>query len=176
MALEKDNFLEAILESFSDPLYVIDVKDYSIIIANTAARNKGVDTAKTCYVLTHRINKPCWQNHELCPLKMVLERKESVVVEHTHYDKEGNAGIFEVHGYPVFNRAGEVKYMIEYSFNITERRKKEEALKQALDDLTVFKNITIERENKMIDLKKQVNKVYKEIGREEPFDLSFLDK
>jgi len=60
------------------------------------------------------------KNNELCPLKTVLEKKEAVVVEHIHYDKEGSAGIYEVHGYPIFDNNGEVKNMIEYSSNITD--------------------------------------------------------
>jgi len=43
-----------------------------------------------------------------------------------------------------------------------------------LEDLENFKKTTIDRENKMIELKKEVNGLSKELGKSEPYDLSFL--
>ena len=52
-------------------------------------------------------------------------------MEHIHYDAAGNEIIAEVHGYPIFDATGTVIQMIEYSLDITERKKMEKELHQA---------------------------------------------
>ena len=83
---------------------------------------------KTCYALTHQRTLPCDGVAHPCPLKVVQKTKEPTRVEHTHYDAEGNPRIMEVHGYPIFNKEGEITQIIEYSLDITERKKTETAL------------------------------------------------
>ena len=55
----KQIFIDAI-ESLPHPFYVIDAKDYRILIANSAARVYGniIDGIK-CHELTHNRNSPC---------------------------------------------------------------------------------------------------------------------
>jgi PAS domain S-box-containing protein len=52
-------------------------------------------------------------------------------VEHIHYDADGNTRNIEVHGYPIFDEKGNVVQMIEYSLDITERKRTEEALRES---------------------------------------------
>lgn len=55
-----------------------------------------------------------------------------------------------------------------------ERRKKiEEELSAKVSQLKQFKDIAVGREIRMIELKKEVNKLSKELGRPEPYDASF---
>ena len=58
---------------------------------------------------------------------------------------------------------------------LAERKKIEDQLKKNLKDLEQFKRITINRENRMIELKKEVNKLSEKLGRSQPHDLSFLE-
>ncbi|RLD35777.1 MAG: hypothetical protein DRI83_06340, partial [Bacteroidetes bacterium] len=121
--------LENTLESLTHPFYVIDAKDYSLLLANSAAKKLGDGEISTCYALTHKRGEPCNSKEDPCPLKIVKETKKPVVLEHTHSDAEGNAKIMEVYGYPIFDEKGEVVQMIEYSMDITERKKVEKRLK-----------------------------------------------
>jgi PAS domain S-box-containing protein len=66
-----------------------------------------------------------------CPLEEVKRRKKPVMVEHVHFDRNGNVRHVEVHGYPMFDEHGNVIQMIEYALDITERKRTEEALRKS---------------------------------------------
>lgn len=121
-------FLYTIINSLSNPFYVVNVTDYSIEVANTAAQALGNTTTHTCYELTHHRITPCDDLEHPCPLRQVCETKKAMTVEHIHYDAQGNPRIMEVHGYPIFDDEGNVVQMIEYSIDITERKQVEQKL------------------------------------------------
>ena len=125
-------FLSHILESLTQPFYVVNVEDYSIAIANSAARgNNAIEQATTCYALTHDLDMPCSGESHPCPLKEVVEKRDSVRVEHVHNDEYGKIRYFEIYGYPIFDARGKVSQMIEYSLDITERKQAMVALENA---------------------------------------------
>ena len=121
----ESQYLEVILESLPHPFYVLDAKTYEIVFANQAALEVGVSSASTCHALTHRRATPCDGKEHPCPLMEVKKTKKPTVVEHIHYDKEGKQIYAEVHGYPIFDDEGNIIQMIEYSINITARKKAE---------------------------------------------------
>jgi len=140
--LNKNEFLNTTIESLTHPFYVLDANDYSIIIAN-AATTDFISTANPkCYSITHRRDKPCGGEEHKCPLQIVKRTKKATTLEHTHYDKLGNERVFEVHGHPIFDEDGNVIQMIEYTIDITERKKLE---KQLAD--------SFEKEKELSDLK-----------------------
>ena len=55
------------------------------------------------------------------------------------------------------------------ALDITTRKQAEEALKQKIDELERFNNLTVDRELRMIELKKEVNDLLKQIGTEEKY-------
>ncbi len=67
------------------------------------------------------------------------------------------------------------KEMVFVSRDITERKQAEERIKKNLKDLEHFKEAAIGREHKIIELKKEVNELSQEFGKEAPYDLSFLE-
>ena len=121
--------LENTLESLTHPFYVVDANDYTIMLANSAARKFAKEGVSTCHALTHRRDTPCDSLEDPCPLEEVKKTKRPVVVEHIHFDAEGNPRFAEVHGYPIFDDTGNVVQMIEYSLDITERKEAEARLK-----------------------------------------------
>ena len=58
-----------------------------------------------------------------------------MIVEHIHYDKEGNRRYYEVHGYPIFDENGNVTQIIEYALDITDRKEAEKAIKKYTREL-----------------------------------------
>jgi len=126
----QNKFLHTIIDSLDNPFYVINVHDYSIEIANAAARELGINTSNTCYFLTHHRDTPCNGLEHPCPLIIIQHTKKPTVVEHIHYDKQGNPINVEVHGYPILDETGEVVQMIEYSLDITSRKQTEEQLRK----------------------------------------------
>lgn len=132
MSMHTPDFLESVLNAFDEPFYVIRVADYSIVLANRAARNLGVHAAgtqpHTCYALTHNRDTPCEGTEHPCPMKQVIQNRQPYVVEHAHYKPDGTRYYAEVHGYPL-DAEGKVQYMVEYSVNITERKATEDRLR-----------------------------------------------
>jgi hypothetical protein len=110
-----NEFFYHVLESLTHPFYVLDAHDYTIKVANSAARLGNLSCRPTCYALTHRRELPCDGIEHVCPLQVVKRTKKPVTVEHIHYDKDGNPRVFEVHAYPIFDANGDVDQMIEYS-------------------------------------------------------------
>ncbi len=134
--LGRSEFLETVLESLTHPFYVIDARDYTIQMTNSAAHLDGTIGAETCHALTHRKNEPCGSKDHPCPLEMVKKTRKPVTVEHIHYDKDGNTRNVEVHGFPIFDNGGNIVQMIEYCLDITDRKRAEEALQFEKDKLT----------------------------------------
>ena len=132
--LHQNEFLNNIIDSFGYPFYVIDVNDYSIKIANRAARKDGLTEGITCHELTHKSPVPCCDEEHPCPIEIVKKTKKPVTLEHIHY-VDGLQKYVEVHGYPIFDSAGDLVQIIEYSMDITERKEAEELLRKSREEL-----------------------------------------
>ena len=128
---EQKQLLENTLESLTHPFYVVDAEDFSLKVANSAARSLGSSGEATCHALTHRRDTPCNSTEHPCPMVQVKKTGKPTMVEHVHYDAEDNPRFVEVHGYPVFDDDGTVIQMIEYSLDITKRKEFEEQLQKS---------------------------------------------
>ncbi len=124
--MQDANYMVKIIDSIPYSLYVVNL-DYTIALANLAAKKKGVEPGRYCYEVTHGSQSPCEKEHG-CPLKKVVELKKTVFVEHMHYNNKGKPRYVEVFGAPVFDREGRVRQVIEASFDITKRKKAEKIL------------------------------------------------
>lgn len=124
-------FLNEVIESLTHPFYVINTSDLTVTMANAAARLNEGGKDRTCYELLHNQNRPCKELGECCPLDVVKSTKAPTVVEHVHYNANGQARVVEVHGYPILDQQGEVIQMIEYILDITERRSLEDQIRQS---------------------------------------------
>ena len=123
---ERNNFLRHIMESLTIPFYVIRVHDYTVELANDSA-NFGLLTGKeTCHQLTHKKPEPCDCKEHPCTIKEIEKTRQPVVLEHVHYDADGEPRHVEVHGYPIFNEDGTFDKIIEYSLDVTAQKKHEE--------------------------------------------------
>jgi PAS domain S-box-containing protein len=130
--LKKQNgFLNLVLESLSHPFYVINADDYTLQLANSAAQAEGITGQGTCHALSHKRQTPCDSGEHLCPLEIIKQTKNPVTVEHIHYDGHGNPRHVEVHAHPILDEEGNVCRMIEYTLDITKRKRAEEALRKS---------------------------------------------
>ena len=135
---EQNEFLNNVIDSIAYPFYVINANDYRIKLANSAACLGSLSKNSTCHSLTHESSKPCEGTERPCPLDEVKKTKKPVIVEHIHYDKEGNLRNVEVHGHPIFDNDGNVVQMIEYSLDITERKRAEEEIRKKNEEMEAF--------------------------------------
>jgi PAS domain S-box-containing protein len=123
--------LRTVLDSLTYPLYVIDVANYHVRLANRTAQETCARGAATCYALTHRRDTPCDTDDHPCPIQVIQRTGQPTVVEHVHYDRDGAAKNVEVHAFPIFDEAGRVIQIIEYCVDITARKQAEEELTRA---------------------------------------------
>lgn len=125
---DHQRFLHNIIESLSYPFYVIDTKDYSIRLANSATKLYSGQT--TCHSAIHNSPTPCSPKDHPCPLDIVKKTKAPAIVEHIHTDERGQDRIVEVHAYPILGKDGEVEQVIEYCFDITDKKRERELIKK----------------------------------------------
>ena len=123
-------FLQTVLDALSHPFYVIDANDYTIKMAN-AATAVGHSLGPTpCYELLHDNGEPCGGDENVCPLEVVRTAKTPLMVEHTHSGEDGSRRVVEVHCYPLLDADGNVNQVIEYTIDVTGRKRAEEALER----------------------------------------------
>lgn len=137
-------FLENIINAIGHSLYVIN-PDYTVALANSAARKRGIVEGGICYRTSHRRNVPCSGEYK-CPLSEVIRTKKPVKLEHEHYDKQGDVRMHEIHGEPIFDENGEVAQMIEYTIDVTEYKMQEAMLKEAYGKLQETQSHLIQAE------------------------------
>lgn len=128
---QQNQFLLSTIDSLTHPFYVIDVRNYQIVLANAAAQLEKANGKSTCYALTHKRNVPCNYAGELCPLEIIKRTHKPVKVEHVHYDKHSLKRFFEVHGYPIFDEKMNLMQIIEYNLDVTERKQAETKLRES---------------------------------------------
>jgi PAS domain-containing protein len=131
---QQNEFLNTVLESLTHPFYVVDVHDYTIKMANSAARrlySNRMSGKMTCHMLSHLRSRPCDTVKDPCLIDEIRRTGKPVVVEHVHYGVDHKPINVEVHAYPIFDDEGELSDVIEYSLDITERKKAEMALKES---------------------------------------------
>jgi two-component system, LuxR family, sensor kinase FixL len=128
---EQKEFLDNILQSLQHPLLVFDANDYTILLANSAAYRGVMPSGLKCYEFFHKRTSPCEENEYTCVINEVKRTGKSTILEYTNYDEKGRPYDVEVHGYPVYDENGQLKQVIEYALNIEDRKKTENALKDA---------------------------------------------
>ena len=127
---EKTELLSTTIDSLAYPFYVVDINDYSILLANKYVRKShNKSQLKNCYSISHKMDEKCSTKDHQCPIDEVIKTGKPVVMEHIHYDDEGRKRFVEVSGYPIFDSQGKVIQIIEYSIDITERKQLENELK-----------------------------------------------
>ncbi len=160
---EGERFLADIFASIQDGIGIID-KDMNIIRVNPTAERWYLHAVpfagKKCYEAYHGRNKPC----EVCPALKTLETGESayeVVPKHGHDGKE--VGWLEIYSFPLMDTTtGQMRGVIEYVRDITDRKRAEGALKlfsEAVENAPDGVQIT-DMEGHIIYSNKSVEEIY----------------
>ena len=123
-----NTYIHSIIESFPGLFYILDVNDYTIKMANSAAYQARSHDQQTCYSIFHNLDSPCENLENPCPLEEVKKTGKPVVVEHIHFDKDGNAKDCEIHGVPFFDKQGNVSELVLFCLNISEHKRSRAAL------------------------------------------------
>lgn len=122
-----DSFLHTIIDSLPHPFYVIEADTNKTILKNTSAAAFEESLALIhCFMSTDSVS--CTGDPLSCALGMVNKTSTPVRIEHEFFTKSGEKLVHEVFGYPVFNSSGNLKYVIQYSIDVSERKKNEAEL------------------------------------------------
>jgi len=107
--------LIAYLESLPEPHILFDGQ-YRILAANAAYRAQFQRSdnvvGRTCYQVSHGINRPCDQAGESCPLAAAKLSGKRERVLHLHHTNEGDAYV-GIELVPIHDASGEARYFVE---------------------------------------------------------------
>lgn len=112
---------EQIINILPDPFVVID-RNFTIIAANRHyLKHYGYQSdeqvvGRYCYEVSHRVDSPCSQHGEHCPLERVFNTGQAAQVLHIHYDKLGREEHVQLNSNPLFDDDGNVLYVGEYVY------------------------------------------------------------
>ena len=88
--------------------------------------------------------------------------------------KDGSTFDVQLSASMVTDQAGTPVCMLSSFVDITERKRAEEKLAQRVEELERFHRLSVGRELRMIELKRQINELSEQLGREPPYDISFV--
>ena len=127
---QSERFIRSILDTVDEGFIVIN-RDYRIQTANRAyCRQVGIDDAEIigqhCYRVSHKTNRPCYEEGEECASRQVFETGKSYSVLHRHKDANGHILYVETTAFPIKDSSGAIISAIETINNITEKHLLEE--------------------------------------------------
>jgi diguanylate cyclase (GGDEF)-like protein/PAS domain S-box-containing protein len=132
--------LQTTIDSVAEPIMVI-APDYRVLLANRTAGqlivcSGGDAAAPLCHRVLHHLAEPCGDRPDHpCPVEQVKRSGKFVVVEHKHYDVEGDERIMEVSAAPVWDGEGKLYAIVEHSHDITERKRYEALFREEQERL-----------------------------------------
>ena len=122
---KSEEMVRSVIDSVDEGFIVVD-RDYRILTANRSyCEQVGVSsndvTGKSCYALSHRIDRPCYEAGEDCAVKHAFETGNPSIAYHKHTDADENLRYVETKAFPLKNESGIVTSVIESVTNITEK-------------------------------------------------------
>ena len=142
MDLTKHSF--KILNALATPILVID-RNYNIVGGNNSAYKLfGLSTQKIidhkCFKITHKLDRPCWQEGTSCPTKTAFELKEQIRVIHKHIYKD-KAVFEEISASPILDDKGKVDFIVEEFNDITKLIQSKEISKHLKKDIKTLQGL-----------------------------------
>jgi two-component system, cell cycle sensor histidine kinase and response regulator CckA len=122
---QSEDFIRNILDTVDEGFIVID-RDFRIMSANKAYCNqvgKPCDSivGLHCYEVSHKSNRPCFEQGEECAVRNVFETGEPHNALHKHPSDKNAILYVETRAFPIKDNSGAVISVIETVNNITEK-------------------------------------------------------
>jgi PAS domain S-box-containing protein len=161
---ESEGRLRTILDTIQLGIVIIDAKTHLIIDANPVAVEMiGTPKEKITGHICHKFICPAEVGK--CPitdLGQIVDRSERKLVK-------ANGETVPILKTVTRMILGGSEHLVESFIDITERKRAEEELKKRAEELEKMNKFMVGRELDMIELKKEVNQLLKELGRTEKY-------
>lgn len=133
-----EHFLSTIFDSIRDPFCIID-REYTIVRANEAyaqLKNKSVDELidRTCFQVLEGKGEVC----DGCIIRRTFQSSDPCAKEKKVTLKTGETLWMEIFTYPILDESGKVSHVIEYTRNVTDRKRFEEDRQRLIDRLELL--------------------------------------
>jgi PAS domain S-box-containing protein len=174
--IEQNNTrLGRILEDSLNEIYIFDARTLQFIQVNRGAQENLGFSMLELTQLTPPDIKPEFSPEEFSKLIQPLRdnSKEVIQFESCHQRKDGSTYDIEVH--IQLDQIANNAVFVAIIMDITERKKVAHKLEKHIAEIERFNRMAIGREHRMIDLKREVNSLVEELGREPVYDLSFSE-
>ncbi|MCX6664149.1 MAG: PAS domain S-box protein, partial [Euryarchaeota archaeon] len=163
--------LRKIIDSSPDNITVTDLNGI-IIDCNQAAADMIGFSTKEDIIGKNTLELIVLKDREkaLEYLKKALEIGLVKNVEYTFLKKDGSEFQAEISASVIQDSSGKPLSFMAITKDITERKKAEKELKEKIDELERFKKLTVGREHKMIELKKEINELCKQMNQKPRYE------
>jgi PAS domain S-box-containing protein len=173
---ERKRTEQALIESRAAARALLDATQESLLLLD----NKGIvlaanETAASRLQMTPEQLKGTNQ-FDLLPSEIQKARKarfDKVLRSGTPIDFEDtrNGRIFHSSYFPIQTKTGEVTGVAIFAIDITERKRAEEKLHENIAELERFSKLAVGREDRMIELKKEINEMLQGLGQPEKYKI-----
>jgi len=177
---ESGQWLSTMLRSIGDAVIATDAEGLVTLMNPVAEDLTGWDGAdavgQPLEDVLNIINEQTGERVE-SPVAKVL--REGVVVGLANHTvliaRDGTRRPIADSGAPMRDEGGNIFGTVLVFRDITERRQVEEELAQRVQALERFNRLAVGRELRMVELKRQINALSEQLGKEAPYDLSILE-
>ncbi len=140
--IKQNKFLYEIIESLTYPFFVINVENNLIELANKAAKEFYIVKGEKYENLSEKIIDTHNTHNNICTLREnVIQTKKGLVFEYIFLNKNNTNKNIELHAYPLLDCDGNVEKIIEYFFDITEKKQSQESKLKLQKDLDQSRKI-----------------------------------
>ena len=162
---ERDNsykFLEAVIENIPDPVYLKD-SQYRFSLVNQAYCDL-FEVKKEEIIRKERVYETD---------KEIFQTGKAVEIpEQSFTDHNGKRHYTHLKKVPLIDNSGNVTHVLTISRDITRRKRAEEEREKKNEELRRFNKLAVGRELKMIALKKEINALLEDLGKEPQYSIA----
>jgi PAS domain S-box-containing protein len=163
---ESEERIKTILDSINTGIIVIDPENRTIVDVNPIAEMMiGLPEKEIIGSVCHKF---------ICP----RELNDCPIIDHDQTVDNSDRTLLNAEGkeIPILKTVVEVildgkPHLIESFVDLSERKKAEAELKKNFEELERFNQLTIGREEKMIELKEEINELMGKLGKEKKYKI-----
>lgn len=161
---------ERTFDSVPDLIAILDEQHRVVRVNNAMAERLGASPAEcigqSCHLCVHGLETP----PDFCPHTRTMQDG----LEHLAEIHESNlGGNFLVSTTPLTDEQGNKIGSVHVARDITERKRAEEELLRHVDELERFNRVTVGRELRMVEMKKEVNELCARLGEPLRYKMNF---